>query len=90
MPTTDQAVTVKLELPGHVYETLSTWAASEIGCTAEDVLEALSEELSSNAQLRAFAAGLVTEWWPSLGMGRGTSARMKTKLLRIPRSCKSG
>ena len=61
MPTTDQAVTVKLELPEHVYETLSTWAASEIGCTAEDVLEALSEELSSNAQLRAFAAGLVTE-----------------------------
>ena len=43
MPTTDQAVTVKLELPEHVYETLSTWAASEIGCTAEDVLEALSE-----------------------------------------------
>jgi hypothetical protein len=61
MPTTDQAVTVKLELLEHVYETLSTWAASEIGCTAEDVLEALSEELSSNAQLRAFAAGLVTE-----------------------------
>jgi hypothetical protein len=59
MPTTDQAVTVNLELPEHVYETLSTWATSEIGCTAEDLLEALSEELSSNTQLRAFAAGLV-------------------------------
>jgi hypothetical protein len=34
---------------------------SQIGCTAEDVLEAFAEELSSNAQLRAFAAGLVGE-----------------------------
>jgi hypothetical protein len=61
MPTTGQAVTVKLELPEYDYEALSTWTASEIGCTAEDVLEALAEELSSNAQLRAFAAGLVGE-----------------------------
>jgi hypothetical protein len=43
MPTTDQAVTVKLELPEHVNETIGTWASSEIGCTAEDVLEALAQ-----------------------------------------------
>jgi hypothetical protein len=40
---------------------LSVWAASEIGCTPEDVLEAIAEELSVNEQLRAFAAGLVEE-----------------------------
>ena len=58
---TQQAVTVKLELPEHVNETLSSWASSEIGCTQEDVLEAVAEELCVNEQLRVFVAGLVGE-----------------------------
>jgi hypothetical protein len=31
----------------------------QLGCTPEDVLEALAEELCSNEQLRAFAVGLM-------------------------------
>jgi hypothetical protein len=31
----------------------------ELGCTPEDVLDALAEEPCSNEQLRAFVAGLV-------------------------------
>jgi hypothetical protein len=61
MPQTEHADRLKLELPEHVNETLSVWAASEIGCTPEDVLEAIAEELPVNEQLRAFAAGLVEE-----------------------------
>jgi hypothetical protein len=61
MSTTDQADTAKLELPEHVYEILSNWVAPELGCTPEDVLELLAEELCRNGQLRAFAAGLVGE-----------------------------
>jgi hypothetical protein len=61
MPQTEHAVRLKLELPEHVNETLSVWAASEIGCRPEGVLEAIAEELSVNEQLRPFAAGLVAE-----------------------------
>jgi hypothetical protein len=48
MPQTEHAVRLKLELPEHVNETLSVWAASEIGCRPEGVLEAIAEELSVN------------------------------------------
>jgi hypothetical protein len=61
MPQTEHAVRLKLELPEHVNETLSVWAASEIGCRPEGVLEAIAEGLSVNEQLRLFAAGLVAE-----------------------------
>jgi hypothetical protein len=61
MPQTEHAVRLKLELPEHINETLSVWAASKIGCTPEDVLEAIAEELCVNEQLRAFVAGLVIE-----------------------------
>ena len=61
MPQTEHAVRLKLELPEHVNETLSVWAASEIGCRPEGVLEAIAEERSVNEQLRPFAAGLVAE-----------------------------
>jgi hypothetical protein len=61
MPQTEHAVRLKLELPEHVNETLSVWAASEIGCRPEGIPEAIAEELSVNEQLRPFAAGLVAE-----------------------------
>ena len=52
---------VKLSLPPHVAEMLTGWAVFELQKTAEEVLEALAEELVGNEQLRAFAAGLVTD-----------------------------
>jgi hypothetical protein len=39
---------------------LNEWAPMELGCTPEDVLEALAEELCGNEQLRAFVAGLLS------------------------------
>jgi hypothetical protein len=59
MPQSDQATRLKLTLPPHVGETLTGWAVFELRKTPEEVLEALAEELCSNEQLRAFAAGLV-------------------------------
>ncbi|MFL5518040.1 MAG: hypothetical protein ACJ8DJ_17925 [Gemmatimonadales bacterium] len=40
---------------------LNEWAPMELGCTPEDILEALAEELTTNEQLRAFAARLVAD-----------------------------
>jgi hypothetical protein len=50
-------------LPDHprAHQMLNDWAPIELGCTPEDVLEALAEELCSNEQLRAFAAGLLAQ-----------------------------
>jgi hypothetical protein len=59
MPQTEHATRLKLTLPPHVAETLTGWAVFELRKTPEEVLEALAEELASNEQLRAFAAGLV-------------------------------
>jgi hypothetical protein len=42
-----------------VHQVLNEWAPMELGCTREDVLEALAEEPCSNEQLRAFVAELV-------------------------------
>jgi hypothetical protein len=61
MPQTDEATTLKLTLPPHVAEVLTGWAVFELQKTPEEVLEALAEELCSNEQLRAFAAGMVAE-----------------------------
>jgi hypothetical protein len=61
MPRTDQATKLKLTLLPHVAEVLTGWAVFELQKTPEEVLEALAEELCGNEQLRAFAAGLVTE-----------------------------
>ena len=61
MPQTEEAVSLKLALPPHVAEVLTGWAVFELRKTPEEVLEALAGELCSNDQLRAFAAGLVTE-----------------------------
>ena len=47
--------------PVHAHQILNDWAPIELGCTPEDVLEALAEELCSNEQLRAFAAGLLAQ-----------------------------
>ena len=61
MPMTPQAVGVRLTIPVHVLQILNDWAPIELGCTPEDVLEALADELCSNEQLRAFAAGLLAQ-----------------------------
>ena len=61
MPDTDEATRLKLTLPPHVCETLTGWAVFELRRTPEEVLEAPAEELCSNEQLRASAAGLVVE-----------------------------
>ena len=58
---TDHDAKVKLSLPPHVAEVLTGWAVFELQKTPEEVLEALAEELVGNEQLRAFAAGLVTD-----------------------------
>ena len=58
---TKEAISLKLTLPPHVAEILTGWAVSELRKTPEEVLEALAEELTTNEQLRAFAAGLVAE-----------------------------
>jgi hypothetical protein len=58
---TDQATRLKLALPPHVAEILTGWAVFELRKTSEEVLEALAEELCSNEQLRAFAAGLMAD-----------------------------
>ena len=59
MALTPQAVGLHLTVPVHVHQILNDWAPIELGCTPEDVLESLAEELCSNEQLRAFAAGLL-------------------------------
>jgi len=61
MPMTPQAVDLHLTIPVHVHQVLNDWAPMQLGCTPEDVLETLAEELCSNEQLRVFAAGLVGE-----------------------------
>jgi hypothetical protein len=61
MPMTPQAVGLQLTIPVHVHQVLNEWAPIELGCTPEDVLEALAEELCSNEQLRVFVAGLVAD-----------------------------
>ena len=61
MSMTPQAVGLHLTVPMHVQQTLNDWAPIELGCTPEDVLEALAEELCGNEQLRAFVAGLVAD-----------------------------
>ena len=58
---TPQAVSLRLAIPVHVHQILSDWAPMTLGCTPEDVLEALAQELCRNEQLRAFAAVLVAE-----------------------------
>ena len=58
---TPEAVGLHLTVPVHVHQILDDWAPMELGCTPEDVLEALAGELCTNEQLRAFAAGLVAE-----------------------------
>jgi hypothetical protein len=58
---TKEAVSLKLTVPPYVRETLSSWAQLEAKATPEEVLEALAEELCTNEQLRAFAAGLLRE-----------------------------
>jgi hypothetical protein len=50
-----------LTIPVHAHQMLNDWAPIELGCTPEDVLEALAEELCSNEQLRTFAAGLLAQ-----------------------------
>jgi hypothetical protein len=45
MPMTPQAVTIRLNIPVQVHQVLNKWAPLELGCTPEDVLEALAEEL---------------------------------------------
>jgi hypothetical protein len=57
MPMTPQAVGLHLTVPVHVHQILNDRAPIELGCTPEDVLEALAEELCSSEQLRAFVAG---------------------------------
>jgi len=61
MPMTPQAVGLHLTVPVHVQQVLNDWAPIELGCTPEDILEALADELCSNEQLRVFAAGLVAD-----------------------------
>ena len=61
MPMTLQAVGLHLSVPVNVHQILNEWARIELGCTPEDVLGALAKELTTNEQLRAFAAGLVGE-----------------------------
>ena len=61
MPLTPQAVGLHLTIPVHVHQFLNNWAPMQLGCTPEDVLEALAEELCTNEQPRVFAAALVTE-----------------------------
>jgi hypothetical protein len=61
MPETDEATRLTLTLPPHVGEVLTGWAVFELRKTPEEVLEALAEELCRNEQLRAFAAGLMSE-----------------------------
>ena len=61
MAMTPQAVGLHLTIPVHVHQILNDWAPTELGWTPEDVLEALTEELCSNEQLRTFAAELVAE-----------------------------
>ena len=59
MPMTPQAVTIRLNIRVQVHQVLNEWAPVKLGCTPEDVLEALAEELCSNEQLRVFAASLM-------------------------------
>jgi len=61
MPSTPRAAGLHLTIPVHAHQMLNDWAPIELGCTPEDVLEALTEELCGNEQLRAFAAGLLAE-----------------------------
>ena len=61
MPMTPQAVGLHLTVPVHVHQVLNEWAPMELGCTPEDILEALAEELATSEQLRAFAARLVAD-----------------------------
>ena len=61
MPMTPQAVTIRLNIRVQVHQVLNEWAPVKLGCTLEDVLEALAEELCSNEQLRVFAASLMGE-----------------------------
>jgi hypothetical protein len=61
MPMTPQAVGLHLTVAVHVHQVLNEWAPMELGCTPEDILEALAEELTTNEQLRAFAARLVAD-----------------------------
>jgi hypothetical protein len=61
MPLTPQAADLYLTIPVHAHQMLNDWAPIELGCTPEDVLEALAEELCSNEQLRTFAAGLLAQ-----------------------------
>ena len=56
---TPQAVGLQLSIPVYVHQILNEWAPIELGCTPEDVLEVLAEELCSNQQLRAFVGGLL-------------------------------
>jgi len=52
-----QAVGLHLTVPVHVHQVLNEWAPMELGCTPEDILEALAEELTTNEQLRALRPG---------------------------------
>ena len=61
MVQTDETTRLKLALPPHVGEILTGWAVFELRKTPEEVLEALAEELARNEQLRAFAAGLMSD-----------------------------
>ena len=61
MPQADEAAKLKLTLPPHVAEILTGWAVFELRKTPEEVMEALAEELARNEQLRAFAAGLMSD-----------------------------
>jgi hypothetical protein len=56
---TEEAVSLRLEVPPHVQQILREWTQLETMATPEEVLEALAEELTVNPELRAFAAGLV-------------------------------
>jgi hypothetical protein len=61
MPNTQQSVTLTVTLPEHVSAILSSWAPSELGCTPEDVLETLAEELCRNEALRRYVGRLITD-----------------------------
>lgn len=59
MPETDQAAELKLLVPSHVRDVLTAWALNELDEEPEAVAEAVAYELCQNAELRAYAAGLV-------------------------------
>jgi hypothetical protein len=59
MPLTSMATRIVLNLPEHGSRELSSWCGSELHSTPEELLEALAEELCSNGDLRAGAAGLM-------------------------------